>query len=343
MSLPLQGIRVLDLSRGLAGPFCTQILSDYGAEVIKIEGRAGDTTRQAEPRIAGQSTRFCEVNRNKKSISLDLRNPEGQEIFKKLASISDIIVDVFRPGTMEQLGLGYEVLRDINERIIYCAFNAFGSSGPLRDSPAHDVNIASLAGLTYLTGSEDGPPVLSSIPMAALSGSLYAVIAILIALQNRHQSGIGQYCDISMLDSSISMLVWSLADWSGLGKLPRRGHETLNGGYAYFNIYETSDGKYVSLGASEPKFWNRFCNLINRPEFIKIHKDPEMQDMMLAEIRSIMKQKPQTDWIALLENLCFAPVQDLKEVSEHPQVIERKMIERIENFQGSVKGCWFPV
>lgn len=334
----LEGIKVLDLSRALPGPFCTQLLSDYGAEVIKIEDRTGDTGRNTGPRIAGSGARFYSVNRNKKSLTLDLRKPEGKEIFKKMAAAGDVVVDAFRPGTMDRLGLGYEVLSRINPGIVYCGLNAYGSSGPWRHTPAHDINVSSLAGITGLTGNEDAP-AMSAVQMSGLGGALYAVIAILMALYNRKSTGKGQYCDVSMLDSSVSLLAYTLADWSGTGRLPRRGCERLTGGYAYFNIYETSDRKYISLGVAEEKYWTKFCTIIDKPDFIEMHKDPKMQDEMIEEIRKIIGQKTRDEWELILggEELCYAPVLGLDEVGEHPQVKDRQMMLRLDNFLNSGK------
>ncbi|MEN6390831.1 MAG: CoA transferase [Syntrophomonas sp.] len=337
----LQGITVLDLSRALPGPFCTQLLGDYGAEVIKIEDRTGDTARNTEPHIAETGARFYSVNRNKKSLTLDLRKPDGKAIFKKLAAKSDVVVDAFRPGTMDKLGLGYEALSKINPGIVYCGLNAFGSSGPWRHTPAHDINVSSLAGVTFLTGDEEAP-AMSPLQTAGLGGALFAAIAILMALYKKKITGLGQYCDVSMLDSSISLLAYILADWSGTGCLPKRGRGRLTGGFAYFNIYETADHKYISLGVAEEKYWTKFCRIINKPNYIEIHKKPEMQDEMVTEIRKIIKQKTRDEWNQILggEELCYAPVLSLDEVSEHPQVLERQMMVRLDNFLDSGKGMY---
>lgn len=343
MAQLLEGIRVLDLSRALPGPFCTQLLSDYGAEVIKVEDRTGDTARNTEPRISGTGVRFYSVNRNKKSLTLDLRKPDGKEIFKKLAAQSDVVVDAFRPGTMEKLGLGYEVLSLINPGIVYCGLNAFGSSGPWRNTPAHDINISSLAGITSLTGDEEAPAI-SAVQTAAVGGALFAAIAILMALYSRNNTGKGQYCDVSMLDSSVSLLAYTLADWSGTGRLPERGKGALTGGYAYFNVYQTSDHKYISLGLAEEKYWAKFCRLIGKPEYIEMHKRPEMQDEMVSGIRTIVKQKTRDEWNQIFggEAICYAPVLSLDEVGRHPQVKQRQMVVRIDNVKDSGKEMYVP-
>jgi crotonobetainyl-CoA:carnitine CoA-transferase CaiB-like acyl-CoA transferase len=336
MTIPLSSVRVLDLSRGLPGPFCTQILSDYGAEIIKIEDRTGDPARRNHPPIAGESAQFFSVNRNKRSLTLDLKTKEGQSIFKKLLSNSDVLIDGFRPGTMEKLGLGYEILKELNPGLIYCSLTAFGSTGPLRFSPAHDVNVTALAGITELTGRHDGPPAISTVQISALSGALYAVIAVLIALLQRKETGLGQYCDVAMLDSSISLLAYTLAEWSANRNIPQRGKERLTGNSAYFNLYETSDGRYLSLGAAEKKFWEKFCSGIGKPEYIEIHKEESRQDEMIEEIQTILRGKSQQEWMEIFgEEICLTPVLNLDEVSKHPQVQNREMIIKLDNFRES--------
>lgn len=345
MSLPLEGIRVLDLSRMLPGPFCTQILADYGAEVIKIEDKGGEQGRWSHPLIGDQGARFFAVNRNKKSITLDLRKNEGKAIFRKLVANSDVIVDGFRPGVMDKLGLPYEELKQVNDRIIYCAINAFGSNGPLSQVPAHDINILSLAGIAALNGAKDGTLVLPPIQLAGnAAGSLYAVIAVLTALTNLQKTGLGQFCDVSMMDGAISLLAYTLAEWSGNEVVTQRGQGLLTGGFAYFNIYETSDHKYVSLGASEAKFWQDFCQRIGKPEYISIQWNTEMQEEMIAGIGAIIKEKSRAEWIEIFvdTNICFTPVLELDEMCEHPQVLARDMIIKMSDFRDSGKDMILP-
>jgi crotonobetainyl-CoA:carnitine CoA-transferase CaiB-like acyl-CoA transferase len=329
----------------LPGPFCTQILADYGAEIIKIEVKGGERGRWSQLRIGDQGARFFSVNRNKKSITLDLRRKEGKAIFKKLVADSDVIVDGFRPGIMDKLELPYEELKKVNDRIIYCAINAFGSTGPFSHAPAHDINILSLAGIAGLNGVKDGKLVLPAIQLAGnAAGSLYAVIAILMALTNRQKTGLGQFCDVSMMDGAISLLAYTLAEWSGNEVMPKRGQGILTGGFAYFNIYETSDHKYVSLGASEAKFWQEFCQRIGKPEYIAIQWKLEMQEEMIAGIGAIIKEKSRAEWIEIFDdtNICFTPVLELDEMCEHPQVIARDMIIKMSDFRDSGKDMILP-
>lgn len=340
MTSPLAGIRVLDLSQMLPGPFCTQILADYGAEVIKIEDLNGDRSRMTYPPIGTQGARFYAVNRNKKSFRLDLRKPQGKAVFAKLVAASDVVVDGFRPGVLERLGFSYKVLQEINDRIIYCSINAYGSTGPLKNVPAHDINILSLAGITGLTGSKVGKPALSTLQLAGnVGGSLFACIAILMALNTRHITGKGQFCDISMMDGVISLLAYTLAEWSGTGFIPHRGDGLLTGGFAYFNVYETKDDRYISIGMTEPKFWQEFCKRIGKPEYIDLQWVPEAQDELVAGIAGIINKKNRDEWIELFSdiNICLTPVLSLDEMCKHPQVVTRDMIIKMQDFDKSGK------
>ena len=346
MSLPLEGVKVLDLSRYLPGPFCTQILADFGAEVVKVEDpRGGDLGRSLTPLINGQSARFYTVNRNKKSITLDLRKPEGKEIFKKLVKDYDVVVDQFRPGVMNKLGVGYEVLQQVNPSLIYCALTGYGLDGPLKDAAGHDLNYLSLSGVTELTGTYQGMPAMSGVQIADIAGgTLYAVIAILLALANRQKTGRGQLCDVAMMDGAISLLAYTLGEWSGWGQLPERGNDVLTGGYACYNVYETADNKYVSLGAVEGKFWEEFCTKMDRKEYIAIQWDKTKQLGLINDIRMLMKQKKQDEWVEFFaaSDICFTPVLTLAEMSCHPHVLARDMIYKLENVRGSGQEVVLP-
>lgn len=341
MSLPLEGIKIIDLSRYLPGPFCTQILADFGAEVIKIEDpQSGDLMRYVPPLIDKESAGFYSVNRNKKSITLDLKKDEGKAIFKRLVANSDIVVDQFRPGIMDKMGLGYEQLRVINEKIIYCSITGYGLDGPLRDAAGHDLNYLSLAGVTGLNGTYKGMPAICGMQIADIAGgTLYATIAILIALAGRQITGQGQLCDISMMDGSISLLALTLGQWSGWGKLSEMGDDLLSGGYAFYQIYRTKDDKFVSLGALEEKFWAGFCNKLGKPNYIKQQFDKALQRDMIADIQMVMQEKTRDEWVSYFadSDICFTPILTLEEMCEHPQVLARKMIVKLVNVRGSGK------
>jgi len=338
MSLPLEGIRVLDLSRYLPGPLATQILADFGAEVIKVEDRKGELGRYLPPLIEGESTRFYTVNRNKKSITIDLKKEDGKKIFRALVAKADIVVDQFRPEVMNKMGLGYESLKKINERLIYCIITGYGLTGPMKDSAGHDLNYLNLAGVTELTGTKDGMPSLCGVQIADIAGgSLYAVIAMLLAIMAREKTGKGQLCDIAMMDGALSLLSYTIGEWFGCGYLPERGKELLTGGYATYNVYKCSDGKHVSLGAVEHKFWADFCKKLGRDDLIKLQLVTEKQPEVEAEVRKIMLTKTRDEWVEFFSDsdICFTPVLSLDEVSEHPQVLARDMIKKIMNFRGS--------
>lgn len=341
MNLPLKGIKVLDLSRYLPGPFCTQILADFGAEVIKVEEPVGgDLGRGLPPLIGGEGTLFYAVNRNKKSITLNLKTEKGKEIFKQLVAESDVVIEQFRPGVMDKLGVGFDTLKEINDKIIYCAITGYGLDGPLKDAAGHDLNYLSLAGITGLTGTFKGSPAMSGVQIADIAGgTLYSIIAILLALASRSQTGKGQLCDVSMLDTSISLLAYTLGEWSGLGALPERGNEQLTGGYACYNVYATKDNKNVSIGAIEAKFWIEFCKKIDRTEYIKTQWAKDKQADMIEDIKNILLQKTRAEWEEFFSesDICFTPVLTIEEMAENSQVKAREMIIKMLNFKDTGK------
>jgi len=331
----------------LPGPLCTQTLADYGAEVIKIEpltGEFGRIARQDGPK--GYSYYFYNVNRNKKCLALDLKKEEGKAVFKELVKDADVVFEQYRPGTMDSLGLGYEELKQINEKIIYCALTGYGQSGPLKMVAGHDINFLSVLGILEATGSREAPG-LPGIQIADIAGgTLHAIIAILMALRARELTGKGQYCDVGMLDGCITTMAYSLCDYWSTGRSPQRGMEALNGGLACYQIYETADGKYVSLGALEPKFWGDFCKKINKEEWIgkNMIPKPAMQIEIGLFLTEFFKTKEQKEWVEFFasEDICFSPVLGMEEVVEHPQVVERQLVAQVDDFMGTGKRALFP-
>ena len=329
MVLPLQGIRVLDLSRLLPGPYCSQMLADFGADVIKVEDTdRGDYLRDFPPCVGKRGALFESVNRNKKSIRLDLKQDAGKMAFRLLAKKSDVILEGFRPGVMDKLGLGYEALKKDNPGLIFCAITGYGQDGPYALIGGHDVNYLSYAGISGLMGERGAKPAMGDIQVADIGGgALMAVIGILLALQARTITGKGQFCDVSMMDGAVAWLPFVLARF-GAGEKPARGSGLLSGGYACYHIYQTQDGCFVSLGAIEDKFWMSFCRLIGREEFIPLQMKVEAQAVMIEELNALFLQKSQAGWVAFFagHDICFSPVNDLEQVVQDPQIVYRRMV-----------------
>ncbi|HLR63010.1 MAG TPA: CaiB/BaiF CoA-transferase family protein [Lentibacillus sp.] len=347
--MPLKSVRVLDLSRLLPGPYCTMLLADFGAEVIKVEEPSkGDYARAYEPKLDDDSAMFHSLNRNKKSVCLDLKSPEGKHEFLKMAEEADVVVESFRPGVMERLGLGYETLKSVNPRLIYCAVTGYGQTGPYADKPGHDINYLSFAGLLNLMGEKDGKPVVPAAQIADIGGgALPAAVGILLALLEREKSGKGQFVDVSMMDGVISWLQTLLPDYLSANTVPKRGEEMLNGGRACYAVYETKDERFIAVGALEPKFWKNFCEVIGRRDFIPLLEAPLHEQYRLKyEIQVIMSEKTLAEWLELFSDVeaCVSPVLTFEEMIEHPQVAAREMIRTVNHaVLGSVKQIGIPI
>ena len=345
----LNGVKVLDLSRLLPGPYCTLMMADYGAEVIKIEEPGnGDYIRWRKPAIEGIGARHLTINRNKKSVELNLKTDEGKEIFKKLAAEADVILESFRPGVMDRLGLGYEEISKINEGIVYCSLTGYGQTGPYRDLPGHDVNYIGYSGILGLIGEKDGKPVIPGVQVADLGGgALMALSGICIALFHKERTGKGQYIDVSMMDGAVTWLYAAASDYFASGKTPQRGSNRLDGHFAFYNVYETKDHKYLSVGAAEAKFWKRICELVGKTEWIELHEGPEeVQEYLKKELTELFKQKDQKEWLDLLamEDTCVGPVNDIEQIFTDPQIMEREMFKEMEHpIAGAIRQIGFPI
>lgn len=348
MSL-LEGVRVLDLTRLLPGPFCTMLLADYGAEVIKVEQPViGDYGRTVEPLIQGYSARHLAINRNKKSMTLDLKHEKGKEIFRQLAREADVIVESFRPGVMKRLGLSYDEIREINPGIVYCSITGYGQDGPYRDLAGHDINYIGFSGILGLIGLKDGEPVVPGVQIADIGGgSLMALAGILMALFYKERTGKGQFVDVSMLDGAIAWMAGYASGYFADGEVPKRGRIRLSGKYACYDVYPTKDGKALAVGALEEKFWRRLCELLGKEEWIEQHMaGPDVQEQMRQELRDLFRTKDQAEWLELLmeEETCVGPVYDLDEVFSDPQVLARNMvIETNHPVLGVLKQVGFPL
>jgi len=344
----LSGFRILDATRLLPGAFCSQILADMGAEVIKIEEPGkGDYNRTFPPLYKGESGSFLLLNRNKKSISLNLKSAEGKEIFKKLVATADVVIEGFRPGVMERLGLSYETLKEINPGIIFCSISGYGQDGPYRLTPGHDLNYLAIAGALRLFAA-DGHPIVPGLSVADVGGgSLMAVSGILAALLSRHASSKGQAIDISMTDGTVSWLALHGADYLFAGKELNGGELPLVGQAPCYNVYQCNDGKHVALGTIEPHFWSRFCEAVDMPELIEDQWPIGEGAARQAErLRSLFLERTQEEWVAFLApaDIPFSPVKTMEEAMRDPQLKHRKMFFQMEHpTAGTIPQLGFPI
>jgi len=320
-TLPLAGTCILDFSRLLPGPYLTQLLTDLGAEVIKVETpRIGDHARMA-PAEMGLGNLFEAINRGKKSIAVNYRNPSGREIVLRLALRADILIEGFRPGSVQRWGIDYDSIIKVKPDIIYCSLSGYGQEGPYRDRAGHDLNYLAIGGALALNARQGEAPIPYGVPLADLSGGMLAAIAILGALVGRHKNGHGMYLDIALLDGVLSWMtpMAGAAFFSGLdvsaGRLP------LLGGLPCFNIYETSDGKYLSLAAIEPSFWGDFCRITCRGDLSGHQFDRSIGQ----EIAAIFRQRTSQEWISAFASTdgCVEPIISFEETLKHPQVQAR--------------------
>ncbi|MFC1989173.1 CaiB/BaiF CoA transferase family protein [Chloroflexota bacterium] len=349
--LALEGVQILDFTWQGPGPFCTMSLGDFGAEVIRVGAPPAAGARQKAKEMSKKAVAHQASSRNKKSILLNLKSEEGRNVFNKLAKKADVILEGFRPGVAERLGIDYQTLAKINPKIIYCSISGYGQDGPYRDLSGHDINYISIGGALNLIGEADRHPI---IPLNLIAdygaGAKDAVIGILTALIARGKTGKGQYIDISLTDSVISLLNQTvLEDYFYSGELPERGGHDLSGGYPYYNIYQTRDGKFITIGCLEPWLWENLCREIGKEEFIPFNwareciSDPA-EDRKWEEISAYLKQlfltKTRDEWFELLsqKDIPIGKVYSLDEVFTDPQVVHRKMVIEVEHpTEGKVK------
>jgi crotonobetainyl-CoA:carnitine CoA-transferase CaiB-like acyl-CoA transferase len=330
----------------LPGPYCSMMLADLGAEVIKVEEpKIGDPTRWTKPMIGQQGSAFRQVNRNKKSLALDLKKSEGREIFLKLAATADIVLEQFRPGVVARLGIGYTEVSEINPRIVYCSLTGFGQDGPHRERSGHDLNYLGLSGVLGLTTDEGGKPVIPGVQVADLAGAMIAGFAVLAALHSRHRTGRGQFVDVSMFDVMMSMLPVPAAQHFAGKEIPVGGKYLLSGAYPFYYVYETGDGRFMTLGALEPKFWENFCRTVGREELIaRQFDDGDRRIQLFEEVAAIFKSKSHAEWVELMRDAdcCCEPVLSLTEAFEHPQALEREMVQGFQSAsEGNLKQLGF--
>ena len=354
MSGPLSDVRVLDLTRLLPGGFCTLLLADLGADVIKVEDTgAGDYVRWAPPYygtdehtpLGTRSALSLSLNRNKRSIRLDLKQEGGRQALLKLAERADVLVESFRPGVLDRLGVSYEQLQQANPALVYCPITGYGQEGPNRDRAGHDMNSLGLNGLLGLTGERDGPPVQSAGQIADLGGgALMAAIGILAALNEAKASGEGQVVDVSMYDGAQSWLAMVAGRYFADGKVPQRGALELAGGIICYRPYEAKDG-WVTCGALEQKFWAAWCKGVGREDLIEHQFDPPGSEVH-GEVTEIFRSRTREEWRAFNDehDCCVEPVLDLDEALSSEQAEAREMVVELEQPElGTVRQLGFPV
>ena len=346
--LALEGIRILDLTRGAPGPYCTMILADLGAEVIRVEApmsgaKQGGLVQSPKGEEGRREAAFNAANRNKKSIALNLKSESGKRVFCQLVETADVVVEGFRPGVMERLGVDCKSMNEINPKIIYCAITSYGQDGPYRDVLAHDINSIGMAGALDTIGEKDGPPIAALNLLADFGGAAKdAVAGILAALIARGKTGRGQFIDISMQDSVVSLMTLEATGYFRDGVVFKRGVTENGGGYPYNDIYQTKDGKYVTVANVEPWLWENFCRAIGREDFIPYHfeerhlfypAEGEKWDEIASSLKEIFLTRTRDEWWELLDSkdICFGKVYSFDEVFRDPQVLHRKMVMDIDH------------
>ncbi len=353
MPPPLEGIRVLDLSRILTGPFCTMILGDLGAEVIKVEmpGRGDDTRSWGPPFLDGEAAYFLSVNRNKKSITVNLKAEKGREIVYKLAEKSDVLIENFSPGVTERLRIDYKTISRINPKIVYCSITGFGQTGPYRSRVAYDIILQGMGGFMGITGEPDRPPVRIGVAITDLIAGMYAAIAILSALRARDQTGRGQYIDIALLDSTVSFMTYMAANYFATGEVPPRM------GSAHPNIvpyqcFKAGDGKYFTLAVANDRIWQSFCKAVgleHLAEDTRFKTNPDRvrnRSQLIPMLEKLFLEKPRDEWLKILEEnrVPAGPVYTMDEVFSDPQVLHREMLIEMSHPKiGKIKQIGTPM
>jgi alpha-methylacyl-CoA racemase len=351
---PLSDVKILDLTRLLPGGFCTLLLADLGADVIKVEDTGqGDYVRWAPPYYGSEehtplgtrSAIYLALNRNKRSVRLDLKQEGGRQALLKLTESADVLVESFRPGVLDRLGVGFDVLSQANPALVYCPITGYGQDGPNRDRAGHDMNYLGLNGILGLTGEAGGPPIQSGAQIADLGGGgLMAAVGILAALQEARRSGEGQMVDISMTDGSLAWLVMEAGRYFGSGEVPERGNIMLSGGIVCYRPYEASDG-WVTCGALEPKFWQRFCRAVDREDLIEKQFEKPGSDAH-REVAEIFRTRTRAEWKAFNDehDAMIEPILELDEALESELVRERRMVVSYEQPEmGEIQQLGFPI
>lgn len=339
MKGPLASLKVLDFSTLLPGPFASLLLADMGAQVLRVESPTRmDLVRVLPPHDDGVSASHAYLNRNKRSIALDLKCPEAVEVVKQLVREYDIVLEQFRPGVMDKLGVGYEALKAINPKLIYVSITGYGQTGPYRDRAGHDINYLALAGVASYTGRRDTGPLPLGVQLADIAGgSLHGVMGLLAAVIHRQQTGEGQQVDISMTDCAFSLNGMAGAGYLACGVEPGMEAQALNGG-SFYDYYRTRDGRWFSVGSLEPQFMQQFCAAIGRPELAARGLSPKAEDQRLLkrEIAIEFEKRDFADWCERFAavDACVEPMLPLSEAVEHPQIQARRLVTEVPRGDG---------
>lgn len=336
--LPLEGILILDLARLGPGPHCAQILGDLGADIIRVEEPGPGRGRRAGRmlRLPGDAA----IRRNSRSIALNLKSDEGREVFYKLAASADAVMEGFRPGIAKRLGIDYETIKATKSDIVYASLSGYGQDGPYSSFVGHDINYQGLAGILDMTGDKDGPPGIPGNAIADNAGGISAALGIVVALLTRERTGVGQYVDVSMVDTLATMMFLTIDQYISSGVAPRRGDTMLTGQYPWYNVYETKDGKYLSVGAVEPWFYENLCRLLGREDFVPDqYAEGERREEIFKAFRDIFRRKTRDHWVAELmpAETCVAPVYSVDEVATDPHLASRQMIVEAEERGGGAR------
>ncbi|MBI2887855.1 MAG: CoA transferase [Chloroflexi bacterium] len=329
--LPLDSYRVLDLSLRAPGPFCTWLLGDMGADVIRIEEpasrlRAERAPDDVDPLVAERRAAHDVLGRNKRSIALNLKTAEGQEVFYKLCPSTDVVVEGFRPGVVARLGVDYDTVRQINPRIVYCSLSGYGQTGPYRQLPGHDINYIALGGALGIIGPSGGPPAPpSNLVGDFAAGGQQAAIGILMALLVRERTGRGQYLDVAMADGVVALMAMAYSDYFASGYVPEVGETRLTGRAPYYQAYRTLDGKYISVGCNESWFYENLCRLLELEEYIPHQSSVERWPEIRERFQQRFLTRTRDEWWRLFQerDICGAPVYSLEEARADPQLTER--------------------
>lgn len=345
---PLAGVRVLDLTRLLPGGYATLLMADLGADVVKVEEPGkGDYIRWTPPMVGEVSSGHIALNRNKRSMTLNLKSADGRALLRRLVPHFDVVIESFRPGVMDRLGVGWSVLREDNPGLIYCAITGYGQDGPRAGAAGHDVNYTGYAGALSVIGAEEQGPVIPGLQIGDLGGGgMAAVIATLAALHQRSSTGKGDFCDIAMTDGVVSWLSIHASEFFATGDVPRVERMHLSGAYPCYRLYPAADG-WMTVGALEPQFWLRLCELIERPDLAgDAFAMGERRDEVIDDLSKLFAERTRREWMDVFagEDVCVGPVNDFEEAFDDEQIVHRDMVVEGDLPSGeSVRGVGNPI